>query len=60
MANYRVKFFGAKKEKHEQLRQVKLDVEAENAKQVEEILRCEYGYKVINGLKIRQIEGEGS
>jgi hypothetical protein len=60
MATYRVKFFGAKQEKHEQVRQVKLVVEAKSASEIEEILRHQYGYKVINGLKIRQDEGGGS
>lgn len=59
MAVYRVKFFGAKQEKHEQVRQVKLDIEAPSAQKVEDLLRYRYGYKVINGLKIRQAEGGG-
>ena len=54
MATYKVKFFGAKQEKHEQVRQVKLEIEAKSASEIEEILRRKHGYKVINGLKIRQ------
>lgn len=53
MATYKVKFFGAKREKHEQVQQVKLEIEAKSASEIEEILRYQYGYKVINGMKIR-------
>ena len=55
---YRVKFFGAKQERHEQLKQIKLTIEARDAEHLMSLLRNRYGYKVINGLKIRQ-ESEG-
>ena len=55
MAKFSVKFFGARKERGEQVKQVKLYVDANLKSDVEFILRHQYGYKVINGLKIREI-----
>ena len=55
MAKFSVKFFGAKKERGEQVKQVKLYVDANLKSNVEFVLRHQYGYKVINGLKIREI-----
>ena len=60
MALFDVKFFGARQEKHEQVKQAKTIVEAPYASDVEFILRNTYGYKVINGLKVRlHIPNEG-
>ena len=60
MALFDVKFFGARQEKHEQVKQVKMVVEALYASDVEFVLRNTYGYKVINGLKIRlHVPNEG-
>lgn len=53
MNTYNVKFFGSKEHK-EQIKQVKLTVDAPSAADVENVLR-RYGYRVINGLKIRQV-----
>ena len=56
MKNYIVKFFGSKN-RREQIKQVKnMIVQASRATEVEDILRHEYGYEVINGLKIRECE----
>ena len=55
MAKFAVKFFGARKERGEQVKQVKLEVDANLKSDVEFVLRHQYGYKVINGLKIREI-----
>lgn len=58
MKKYIVKFFGSKN-KHAQIRQVKnMIVTASRATEVEDVLRHKYGYKVINGLKIREYEDE--
>lgn len=58
MKKYIVKFFGSKN-KHAQIRQVKnMIVVASRATEVEDILCHKYGYKVINGLKIREYEDE--
>lgn len=57
MAYWKVKFFGAK-QRREQIVQVKLLVEASSKDRVESVLRHEYGYEVINGLKIRAYEDE--
>ena len=60
MALFNVKFFGARQERHEQVKQVKTVVEAPNASDVASILRNTYGYKVINGLKVRRhVPNEG-
>lgn len=54
MNTYNVKFFGSK-EHRGQIKQVKTVVNAPSAAEVEDVLRGKYGYKVINGLKIRQV-----
>lgn len=54
MKRYIVKFFGSKSES-EQIRQVKnMIVIAKKASEVEDVLRHQHDYKVINGLKIRE------
>lgn len=50
---WKIKFFGSKNRK-EQLKMVKTVIVAQKASDVESILRNEYGYQVINGLKIRE------
>lgn len=57
MKTFRVKFFGSKNRK-EQIQQVKILVEAESRDRIEDVLRYSYGYKVINGLKIREFIDE--
>lgn len=47
---FKVKFFGAKYSKGEQVKLVKTEVEAEDRSKVESVLRKTYS--VINGLKI--------
>lgn len=55
---FKVKFFGSKNRK-EQIKQVKnLIVDAPKREAVEDVLRHQYGYEVINGLKIHDYEGE--
>lgn len=51
LKKFKVKFFGSKNRK-EQIKQVKTFVEAEKREKVEDVLRHQHGYKVINGLKI--------
>ena len=51
LKKFKVKFFGSKNRK-EQIKQVKMNVEAEKRERVEDVLRHQYGYEVINGLKI--------
>lgn len=55
MALFKVKFFGSKNRK-EQIKQVKMFVDASDRNKVEEILRHKYGYEVIHGLKISAYE----
>lgn len=55
MKKFKVKFFGSKNRK-EQIKQVKTEVESESRSKVEDILRHSYGYEVINGLKIHEYE----
>ena len=58
LKKFKIKFFGSKNRK-EQIKQVKnLVVEAESRDKVEEVLRYNYDYEVINGLKIHDYEGE--
>lgn len=58
LKKFKVKFFGSKNRK-EQIKQVKnLIVEAPKQEAVEDVLRHQYGYEVINGLKIHDYEGE--
>lgn len=57
LKKFKVKFFGSKNRK-EQIKQVKTFVEAEKREKVEDVLRHQYGYEVINGLKIHDYEGE--
>lgn len=55
LKKFKVKFFGSKNRK-EQIKQVKMNVEAEKRDKVEDVLRHQYGYEVINGLKIHDYE----
>lgn len=58
LKKFKVKFFGSKNRK-EQIKQVKnLIVDATKREAVEDVLRHQYGYEVINGLKIHDYEGE--
>lgn len=57
MALFKVKFFGSKNRK-EQIRQVKMLVDASDRNKVEEILRYKCGYEVIHGLKISAYENQ--
>lgn len=58
LKKFKVKFFGSKHCK-EQIKQVKnLIVDAPKREAVEDVLRHQYGYEVINGLKIHDYEGE--
>lgn len=58
LKKFKVKFFGSKHRK-EQIKQVKnLVVDAPKREAVEDVLRHQYGYEVINGLKIHDYEGE--
>lgn len=50
---YNVKFFGSTKPK-EQIKLVRMTIEAKDRSVVEDLLRRDYRYKVINGLKINQ------
>ena len=43
----------ALKERKEQIKQVKMEIQAKDKSEVEERLRWQYGYEVINGLKIK-------
>lgn len=51
LKKFKVKFFGSKNRK-EQIKQVKTIVEAPKREAVEDVLHHQYGYEVINGLKI--------
>lgn len=56
LKKFKIKFFGSKNRK-EQIKQVKnLVVEAPKREAVEDVLRYQYGYKVINGLKIHDYD----
>lgn len=56
LKKFKVKFFGSKNRK-EQIKQVKnLIVDAPKREAVEDVLRHQYGYEVINGLKIHDYE----
>ena len=50
---WKIKFFGSKNRK-EQVRMVKTVISAPRGSDVECILRNEYRYQVINGLKIHE------
>lgn len=54
LKKFKVKFFGSKNRK-EQIKQVKTFVEADKRENVEDVLRHQYGYEVINGLKIHEV-----
>ena len=54
MKKFKVKFFGSKNRK-EQIKLVKTEVEAESRDKVEEVLRYKERYEVINGLKINEV-----
>ena len=51
LKKFKIKFFGSKNPK-EQIKQVKMIVEAESREKVENVLQRKFGYKIINGLKI--------
>lgn len=53
MKKFAVKFFG-NKERKEQIKKVKMTVEAESRADVETVLREKYRYLVINSLKIHE------
>lgn len=56
LKKFKVKFFGSKNRK-EQIKQVKnLIVDAPKREAVEDVLRHQYGYEVINGLKIHDYD----
>ena len=55
LKKFKVKFFGSKNRK-EQIKQVKTFVEADKRENVEDVLRHQYGYEVINGLKIHNYD----
>jgi len=56
LKKFKVKFFGSKNRK-EQIKQIKnLIVDATKREAVEDVLRHQYGYEVINGLKIHDYE----
>lgn len=58
LKKFKVKFFGSKNRK-EQIKQVKnLIVDAPKREAVEDVLRHQYGYEVINGLKIHDYDTE--
>ena len=58
LKKFKVKFFGNKHRK-EQIKQVKnLIVDAPKREAVEDVLRHQYGYEVINGLKIHDYDTE--
>lgn len=58
MKKFKVKFFGSK-EKKEQIKQTKMELEANNEASVEEVLRRN-GWRVINGLKIKEVKDDGA
>lgn len=49
---FKIKFFGSFS-KREQIKQIKMEIQAKDKSEVEERLRWQYGYEVINGLKIK-------
>ena len=52
LKRFKIKFFGSKRRK-EQIKQVKnFIVDAPKREDIEDVLRHQYGYEVINGLKI--------
>ena len=55
MKKFKIKFFGSKDRK-EQIKQVIMEIEAKEKSEVLELLYHQYKYKVINGLKINEIE----
>lgn len=57
MKRFNVKFFGSKNRK-EQIKQIKMFVQATSKDEVESVLRHKLGYEVINGLKIREVIDE--
>ena len=58
LKRFKIKFFGSKRRK-EQIKQVKnFIVDAPKREDVEDVLRHQYGYEVINGLKIHDYEEE--
>ena len=57
MKKFSIKFFGSKNRK-EQIKQIKMYIQASNRSEVETLLRHKYGYEVVNGLKIREVKDE--
>ena len=58
LKRFKIKFFGSKRRK-EQIKQVKnFIVDAPKREDIEDVLRHQYGYEVINGLKIHDYEEE--
>ena len=53
LQTFKIKFFGSKNSK-EQIKQIKMEIQAKDKSEVEERLKLQYGYKVINGLKIHE------
>lgn len=59
MKKWMVKFFGSKS-RYEQIRLVRnIVVLANSRSEVEDVLRHQLGYRVINGLKIREYAQDG-
>lgn len=50
LETFKIKFFGGKHRK-EQIKQVKMEIQAKDKSEVEGRLRWQYGYEVISGLK---------
>lgn len=50
---FKIKFFGSKNRK-EQIKLIRMELDAPSRDKVEQVLR-NYGYTVINGLKIHEI-----
>lgn len=53
LQTFKIKFFGSKNLR-EQIKQIKMEIQAKDKSEVEERLKLQYGYKVINGLKIHE------
>jgi len=54
LKNYKVKFFGAKASRGEQVQQVKTEVKALNEEHVLTVLHKDYA--VVQGLKVRELK----
>lgn len=55
---FKVKFFGSKNRK-EQIKQVKMYIDADHRNQIEMILHNKYGYEIVHGLRIRTLLTRG-